>query len=184
MSFLKTSFDGGLSRKVIGWGRWYWRQRFLTCRNQDFADGEQVSRTCQACWWRGSPGRWQIMLNKDSWRRCKTAVPGKVPDMKWTRGAGDLVESFKRDWTVLLYCWSNVDISVGERNRLAKPDISTGVPYNDRILSDAAGLDLLLLARPHDIMEPNAFLKDENLWRRLGRFPSGDLLTPPEWTKV
>lgn len=111
------------------------------------------------------------MLNKDSWRRCKTAVPGKVPDMKWTRGAGDLVESFKRDW-------SKVDIYVGERTRLAKPDISTGVPYNDRILSDAAGLDLLLLARPQDIMEPNAFLKDENLWRRLGRFPSEDLITP------
>ena len=90
-------------------------------------------------------------------------VPGRVPEIKWTSGAGDLVESLRRVWTVLLNCWSNDEISFEVRTRLASPDIKTGVPYNERILSEAAEFDLCLLARPHEVIAPRAFLNAENL---------------------
>ena len=37
--FLKDCLEGGLSRKVIGWGRRYFRESFLISRNHDFEDG-------------------------------------------------------------------------------------------------------------------------------------------------
>ena len=67
--------------------------------------------------------------NKDNCSRCKIAIPGRVPEIKWTSGAGDLVESLRRVWTILLNCWSNDDISLAVRTRLASPDIKTSVPY-------------------------------------------------------
>ena len=57
------------------------------------------------------------------------AKPGRVPKIKCTSVAGDLVESLRRVWTVLLNCWSNDDISLAVRTRLASPDIKTSVPY-------------------------------------------------------
>ena len=103
------------------------------------------------------------MPNKDNCLRCKIATPSRGPEITWTSGAGDLVESLRRVWTVLLNCWSNDDISLAVRTRLASPDIKTGVPYIESILRDAAGFDLCLLARPQEVIAPKAFLNAENL---------------------
>ena len=73
------------------------------------------------------------------------------------------MDNFRRAWTVPLNCLSTEEISLGDRTRLARPDIKTGVPYSDRILREADGLDLDLLASPHEIMDPKAFLKEANL---------------------
>ena len=79
---------------------------------------------------------------------------------------------------VLLNCWSIHDTSFSDRTRLARPDISTGVPYSDKILSPAAGLDRLPFARPQETIEPRAFLNKATLSRILGRLPDVDLRTP------
>ena len=83
MNCLQACFDDGLSRRVSGWGRWYWRQR--------------------------SP--WDVD------HASKIAVTGRVPEIKWTRGSGDVVESFKSAWTVLLCSWSMLDLSAGDRTK-------------------------------------------------------------------
>ena len=81
-------------------------------------------------------------------------------------------------WRVVFTCWSTVEISFFVRTIVARPDISTGVPYVDRILKDAAGFDLLHLAKPQETTEPIALLKADILWRMFGRFPWTDLRTP------
>ena len=82
--------------------------------------------------------------------RGRIAVPGREPAIKCTSDGGELTESFRMFCKVLLNCWSIHDISVSDRRRLANPDISTDVPYMERILREAAGFDLLPLARPQE----------------------------------
>ena len=43
-SFLKDSFVGGESRKVIGWGRRYFRDILRISRNQDLEEGLAVAK--------------------------------------------------------------------------------------------------------------------------------------------
>ena len=128
--------------------------------------------------WRGSPGSLQTIPNMVSCLRCKMAVPGSDPVIKWTNENGDLTESLVILCRVLLYCWSIHDISFSERTKLARPDISTGVPYKDKILSPAVGLDQLPFAKPQETIEPKAFLNEATLSRILGRLPQVDRRTP------
>ena len=67
--------------------------------------------------------------------RWRIAVPGIDPAVKFTRREGKQLEIFQ----VLLYCWSTQDISLGDRKRLASPDMRTGSPYVNIILTDATG---------------------------------------------
>ena len=113
--------------------------------NQDESDVD-LWRIYSANSCRGSPGSLQTIPNRVSCFRCRPAVPGSVPAIKCTNEDGDLTESLMILCRVLLNCWSIHDTSFSDRTRLARPDISTGVPYSDKILSSAAGLDRLSFA--------------------------------------
>ena len=53
-----------------------------------------------------------------------------------------------------------------------------GVAYNDSILIEEAGFDLLPLERPQDITAPRAFLKAVVLFKILGPFSWVERSTP------
>ena len=117
-NFLKVTLASEHYKSNSGWGSWYMRRRFLTWTNHDLEDVDEVSRICWASLFSGSPGRWQIIQKSESCLRCKIAVAGREPLVKYTREAGELTLSFKRFWSVLLYCWSRAEISCAERTRL------------------------------------------------------------------
>ena len=56
------------------------------------------------------------------------ALPGKEPETKYTREAGELADNFRRFCSDFLYSWSIMFTSRAFRTKLPRPDMSTGVP--------------------------------------------------------
>ena len=79
---------GGLSKRIMGWGSWYFKQRSLSCWNQDLADLGELVSACLARMLSGSVGRWQIIENNVSCLAWRSASPGKLPARKSTAALG------------------------------------------------------------------------------------------------
>ena len=87
-SFLKTVFGGGESRRTSGCGNWYWMHNFLIPWNQELAEGLDLMMVDLARECKRSSFRWQIIRKSESWRRWRTAWPGREPARKYTTQSG------------------------------------------------------------------------------------------------
>ena len=87
----------------MGCGRPCWMLMSLISVNQLFAEGLASTRELKATLFRIFPSRRQIMLNRDSWRRCRCADIGRDPARKKTALSG--VRSWSFMSLVRVFLW-------------------------------------------------------------------------------
>ena len=85
---LKACLVGGAVSRAAGWGRVYFRQRFLTCWNHDLGDEVMKLKMFFACWLRTFYGSLVIITKMESCWRWRKASPGGVPARKKTTALG------------------------------------------------------------------------------------------------
>ena len=86
--FLKLALVGGEASSLSGWSSPYIKHKSLIFRNQEFALFLAVTRTCLACAWSGSSGKWHIIQNSFNCFVCKIASPGMHPAMRNVKHRG------------------------------------------------------------------------------------------------
>ena len=112
-------------RNSYGWGRLYWRQRFLICVNQDLDFWVDITRTSCVSSRRGLSFNLQIIPNRLNCQRCRVAVVAMHPAMKKMKDWGVSWWSF---WSLkTVWCWWIIVIYDGFKTRLPSPNIRTGI---------------------------------------------------------